>query len=258
MCLPLNVDVPMTRLPVANWVLIGLILCASVAGWCDERIADLLAGLDRPAPQWRAPDGRPGAPDSQQIAIANARQFGRARFRPSWWQYPIIAVTCTFLHADLLHLAGNVVFLWVFGNALNYKLGHARFVALYLAGGMLGSFAVYTTLPGLPCIGASGAIMTVVGGFLVFFPRNNVSVVVPLWVPMWLESFEVSSWVMILLYVGLDLLMLWLDPESHVGYIAHLVGFFLGFVYGLLLAVSGKLESTPYEQNLLEVLQRRE
>ena len=83
--------------------------------------------------------------------------------------------SCMFLHADTVHLLGNMVFLWVFGSAVNDKLGHAGYAAFYLAGGVIAGVG-YVLLSGVaPALGASGAIAAVTGAFLVLFPRVRVT-----------------------------------------------------------------------------------
>jgi len=98
--------------------------------------------------------------------------------------------TCMFLHGNFLHLAGNMVFLWVFGNAINDRFGHAGYLAFYLAGGVLAGIG-YVLLGGqAPVLGASGAISAVAGAYLVLLPRSRVTVLLLLYV---FVPFEVSS-----------------------------------------------------------------
>jgi len=99
--------------------------------------------------------------------------------------------TSMFLHAGLIHLLGNMVFLWVFGNAINDRLGHIGYLAFYLGGGVLAGVG-YVLLAGTaPVLGASGAISAVTGAYLVLLPRTHVTVMALLlyiFVP-----FEISS-----------------------------------------------------------------
>lgn len=85
-------------------------------------------------------------------------------------------LTAMFLHADVLHLAGNALFLWVFGNNLEDRLGRGWYGVLYLLGGVLATLAYVATAPQstTPLLGASGAIAAVMGAYLVFQPRARI------------------------------------------------------------------------------------
>ena len=82
-----------------------------------------------------------------------------------------------FLHGGLLHVAGNMLYLWIFGNSLESALGHGRFLAFYLLSGLLAALAQTAFQPdaSLPMIGASGAVAGVLGGYSVLFPRATIS-----------------------------------------------------------------------------------
>lgn len=234
MLIPLYVDVPMNRLPIANWVLMAVITGVSIVGWMSQDVFLFLAGY-----VW---------PGGGLMVLLAQPVFDLG------WMLPIVAVTTTFLHGDLIHLGANLLFLWIFGNAVNYKLGHLGFLGVYFGGALVASLAQYIAVPGVGGIGASGAVMCVMGVFLVFFPRNDVKVIlVPPLTVLWPEPIYVSSWVPMLLWIGLNALFLWLGDED-VGYVAHLTGFALGFVVGLLLALKGIVEPTRYEETLLQAL----
>ena len=99
-------------------------------------------------------------------------------------------VSSVFLHADWMHLIGNMVFLWVFGNAINDRFGNVGYLAFYLAGGVLACVG-YLVLGGTaPVLGASGAISAVTGAYLVLFPRARVTLLFWFYLIM---TFEVSS-----------------------------------------------------------------
>ena len=88
----------------------------------------------------------------------------------------ITPFTAMFMHGGLVHLAGNMLFLWVFGNNIEDALGRGRFVAFYLIGGLAALALQVAVDPGsrVPTIGASGAIAAVLGGYLVLYPRARV------------------------------------------------------------------------------------
>jgi membrane associated rhomboid family serine protease len=148
--------------------------------------------------------------------------------------------SCIFLHASWAHLLGNMVFLWVFGNAINDKLGHAGYLAFYLAGGILAGVG-YLLLAGTsPVLGASGAIAAVTGAYLVLLPRTNITLLVLLF--YFLLPLQVSSLYFIAIQFAFDSIMtLWgsVGPGSGgVAYAAHATGYVFGIaVAAMLLAV---------------------
>src|SRR6266581_6714149 len=88
----------------------------------------------------------------------------------------VTVLTSMFLHASLMHLAGNMLYLWIFGNNVEDVMGHARFLLFYLLCGLTGSFVQIAAAPlsRVPMIGASGAIAGVLGAYLVLFPTARV------------------------------------------------------------------------------------
>jgi membrane associated rhomboid family serine protease len=97
---------------------------------------------------------------------------------PPW----LSVLTSMFLHGDWLHIIGNMLYLWIFGNNIEDAMGHARFVVFYVLCGTAGALAQSAMDTGstLPMIGASGAIAGVLGAYAVLFPRAHVLVLVPL------------------------------------------------------------------------------
>jgi membrane associated rhomboid family serine protease len=97
---------------------------------------------------------------------------------PPW----ITMFTSMFMHGGLMHLAGNMLYLWIFGNNVEDAMGHLRFVAFYLLCGIAAVMAQALPNPGseVPMIGASGAISGVLGAYLLLFPHARVLVVIPL------------------------------------------------------------------------------
>jgi membrane associated rhomboid family serine protease len=138
--------------------------------------------------------------------------------------------TSQFLHGGWLHLAGNMLFLWVFGNNIEDRLGRLRFLPFYLLCGALAGLAQVATDPSgdIPLIGASGAISGVLGAYLVLYPRVLVWTVVP---PFFFLPFRVPAWMWLGIYFALQ--FLYLGDESTVGgggvaYFAHIGGFAAG------------------------------
>ncbi len=128
-----------------------------------------------------------GAPDTDRFILAFATipydvTHAVVLPAPSPPFAPLTIVTSMFLHGSWLHLAFNMLFLFVFGPAVEYVCGHVRFLAYYLLCGIAGGIAQVAIGPGshVPALGASGAIAGVLGGYLVNFPFARVNTIVPI------------------------------------------------------------------------------
>ncbi|MFP3938602.1 MAG: rhomboid family intramembrane serine protease [Phycisphaerae bacterium] len=157
----------------------------------------------------------------------------------------------TFLHANFMHLLGNMVFLWVFGNALNDRLGHAGYLAFYLAGGVLSNVG-YVLLVGasmVPLLGASGAISGVTGAYLVLFPKVRVTLLA--WIFYFITFFEISSLYFLLFQFGWNLLMTLGRLAGPVGggvaYAAHSAGYLYGIAIAACLLAIRALPREPFD-----------
>ncbi|MDD8022489.1 MAG: rhomboid family intramembrane serine protease, partial [Paracoccaceae bacterium] len=139
-----------------------------------------------------------------------------------------------FLHAGFLHLAGNMLFLWVFGDNLEDQLGHLGFALFYLMAGLAAAAAQIAVDPAstVPMVGASGAIAGVMGGYMLLFPRARVDVLLIFIV--FFKVFPIPAWVVLGVWFAFQLLN---GTAASVGdgvaYWAHIGG----FVAGLLLMV---------------------
>jgi membrane associated rhomboid family serine protease len=150
--------------------------------------------------------------------------------QPSTWITPFTAM---FMHGGLLHLGGNMLFLWIFGNNIEDSMGPVRFVAFYILGG-LAAFGVQTLVnanEAVPTLGASGAIAAVLGAYLLLYPRAKVLTVI--FIIFFFTLVEIPA----LFVLGFwFLLQLWDATNSQPGgggvaYFAHIGG----FAFGLLL-----------------------
>lgn len=134
-----------------------------------------------------------------------------------------------FLHAGLMHLAGNMLFLWIYGDNVEQRLGRDRYVLAYFGTGIVASLAHWMMAPGspIPTIGASGAISGVLGFYFVFFPRNHVRLL--LLFPF-MQLILVPARLVLGLYVIADniLPLLVSAGEGGIAYGAHIGGFFAG------------------------------
>ncbi|MFQ5457642.1 MAG: rhomboid family intramembrane serine protease, partial [Myxococcota bacterium] len=147
---------------------------------------------------------------------------------------PLITVfTSMFLHGNLLHLAGNMLFLWVFGDNVEDALGHLRFILFYLVTGIAGALTqVYTAVdPTVPMIGASGAISGVLGGYLVLYPMARVVTLVPLL--FYFTVVRIPAFFYLIFWFGIQLLGsggVRAGAGGGIAFLAHIGGFAAGAV----------------------------
>jgi membrane associated rhomboid family serine protease len=145
----------------------------------------------------------------------------------------VTLVTCCFLHAGWIHLAGNLLFLLVFGPAVEDAIGHGWFLALFVVAGVAGALSQVAVHPDsmAPLVGASGAIAGVLGAHLVLAPRARVTTLIPVLVVFEVASlpaaFVIGAWFLMQLASGLAPVT---GAAENVAWFAHLGGFTAGFV----------------------------
>jgi membrane associated rhomboid family serine protease len=137
-----------------------------------------------------------------------------------------------FLHGSWAHLLGNMLFLWIFGNNIEDRLGKVGYVGFYLVTGVAATAAHVVTQTGsiLPVIGASGAIAGVMGAYLVLFPHARVLTLVPLFI--FIQFLYLPAY---LVLIGWFLLQFLTNPNTGVAVAAHIGGFVAGAAIMLLL-----------------------
>lgn len=143
--------------------------------------------------------------------------------------------TALFMHADWLHLVGNILFLVIFGFSAERALGGRRFLLLFLLGGAFANVVGALTLSGTnaPIVGCSGAVSAVVGAYLALFPRAYLGLVLPL--GLYFEFVRVPAWLMIGMWVLLQLLFTLAGPSfGTVVWWAHVAGFGFGITFAFL------------------------
>jgi membrane associated rhomboid family serine protease len=152
---------------------------------------------------------------------------------PDYAKSPELSVlTAMFLHGGWLHLLGNMLFLWVFGNNVEDRMGHLRFLLFYLVCGYAAAygFALTDTTSTAPLIGASGAIAGVLGAYLVLYPTARVWVLVPFLVFL---PLRLPAWIVLGLWFVLQAFYSagqGVADAGTVAYVAHVVGFVLGML----------------------------
>lgn len=147
-----------------------------------------------------------------------------------------------FLHANLLHLLGNMLFLWVFGPLVEDRFGRIGFAAFYLVGGMVAG-GVHALSSNAPVIGASGAISAVTGAFLVLFPLTHIRILLFF---ILIGVFSIPAWWFIAFAVAKDLLFEAWGGEQ-IAYAAHLGGYAYGALISLVLLWRHVLPREPYD-----------
>ncbi len=148
-------------------------------------------------------------------------------------QNPVTVITHMFLHGGWMHLAGNMLFLWIFGDNMEDEMGHLRFLLFYLGCGLAAAALQIAADPGsaAPMVGASGAIAGVLGGYLLLFPRARIDVLFIF--VIFFRVFSISAWIVLGVWFGLQLLNSASGAEDGVAYLAHVGGFVAGVVLTL-------------------------
>ncbi len=167
----------------------------------------------------RIVDGRVDADDpSTGVCVAKNQEQAR----------PVSLVSHQFLHGDLLHLLGNMLFLWVFGNNIEDRLGRVRFLPFYLLCGILAAIGQIVTDVGSTAmmIGASGAISGLLGAYMLLFPRARILTLVVVF------PLRIPAWLVLGLYMAFQFLYVSgaSEAEGGVAFWAHIVGFFAGLL----------------------------
>jgi membrane associated rhomboid family serine protease len=158
-----------------------------------------------------------------------------AEWRLLWHDGRLLTLlTALFIHANLLHLVGNGVFLLIFGVPAERRVGAWRLLVLFLLGGALANFVASLLVgTGRVIVGASGGISALIGAYLVLFPRARLGIVVPL--GLWLEFVRAPAALLIGLWAALQLVFTFVGPAfGAVAWWAHLTGFGVGIVLALL------------------------
>lgn len=152
--------------------------------------------------------------------------------RLSALENPFALASSMFLHGGFWHLAGNMLFLWIFGDNLEDTLGRVGFVLFYLGCGLVAALAQFAVDPlsNVPVVGASGAIAGVMGGYFLLFPKAKIDIL--LFFIVFFRIISVPAWISLALWFGLQLIQGLGTPSTGggVAYWAHAGGFIAGFV----------------------------
>lgn len=182
-----------------------------------------------------------------RFGLVPAVLTGEARLAPGVRAAPapLTLLTSMFLHGGVLHLVGNLLYLWVFGNNVEDRLGHLRYLLFYLAAGLAAAALQVALEPGsrLPMVGASGAVSGVLGAYVVLWPHARVLIFLP-FLPFFLPRIR-AGW-LLGFWFAMQLLGALAGPSEvgGVAFWAHVGGFLVGLAVGL--ALRGRRPAGPW------------
>ncbi|MBN2020070.1 MAG: rhomboid family intramembrane serine protease [Sedimentisphaerales bacterium] len=293
MIIPWRVDVPQERLPFVNWLIIAGAIAAfagqtfsvavrslqlgdKISEYADRPVEDVVKDFKVPEKRLKEIEGEAEKTVKrfeytlpQGIKAGESRDaivkrlileeffvWGKVKsFVLHGWSIKGL-FGHAWLHGGIIHLLGNLLFLWIFGNAVCAKIGNVLFLPVYVLLGLIAGVA-HLVFTGGDAIGASGAINGIVGMFLVFFPQNEITCYFILFIPLFLrpiiKELCVSSGWMILLWFGFDIWGL-MRGGGQIAYFAHIGGFVGGFVLAVLMLKFGFVTMERYEKSLLQLI----
>ncbi|MEA2333417.1 MAG: hypothetical protein QOH58_3555 [Thermoleophilaceae bacterium] len=234
---PLKDDIPTRRFPVLTVSII--VICCAVYFFFEQGFWDLGATGDERVLEFGAipyeithPGDECGAAAGQVVCEGQAGVQGTAPDQAPWW---VTIFTSMFMHGSLLHLGGNMLFLWIFGNNIEDSMSAFRFAAFYLLGGLvaLGAQVLADPNAAVPTVGASGAIAAVLGGYALLYPRARVITLI--FIVIFFTVIELPAllvlglWILMQLALGTsELAQPLAGGGGGVAYFAHIGGFVFG------------------------------
>ena len=240
--LPLRDDNPTAR---TAWVTILLIVVNVGVYFLLQPAADDLPGSQEFAYEYAAipcevTTGEPLTLDEitgVEACDADSPEDGYFDDKYVW----LAVVFSMFFHGGLLHLGGNMLFLWIFGNNIEDRMGPLRYLAFYLASGVVATFAHIALQPSdtVPLVGASGAVAGVMGAYLVWFPSAPI---MTLFIFFFILFRRVQAkWLLGFWFVS----QFFINPNEGIAWAAHVGGFVFGALAGLLLRSGHLLRRAP-------------
>jgi membrane associated rhomboid family serine protease len=154
--------------------------------------------------------------------------------------------TSMFMHAGWVHLLGNMLYLWIFGDNVEDRLGHGMFLIFYLMCGLAATFAqtAVNMTSSVPNLGASGAIAGALGAYIVMFPNQRVRVLVGSYITTMSALVVIGFWIILQLFSSFAAITDSSQTGGGVAYMAHVGGFFAGLV--LVYVLGGTRRALPY------------
>jgi membrane associated rhomboid family serine protease len=174
--------------------------------------------------------------------------FIPARFSAAPASAAITILTSMFMHGGWMHLFGNMLFLWIFGDNVEDRFGHVQFLFFYLLVGLAATLAQFAFAPHstLPNVGASGAIAGVLGAYILMFPQSRVNVLLGRQIVAMPAIIVLGMWIALQLFSGMGSIAHTNETADAggVAYMAHIGGFFAGFLLTFLFRDAMRPQST--------------
>jgi membrane associated rhomboid family serine protease len=179
-------------------------------------------------------------------AFINQWSFVPARFLANPFTQFITIFSAMFMHASWLHLGGNMLYLWIFGDNVEDNFGAVKFLVFYLLCGLGATFLqlVFSLNSSIPNLGASGAIAGVLGAYLIMFPGRPVRVLVGSFITQMSALVVIGFWFVLQLFSGVGAVAAAASDSGGVAYMAHVGGFAAGFVLSFVFRDSSRLQLT--------------
>lgn len=158
--------------------------------------------------------------------------FTPAYFTQNPGGFFITVFTAMFMHGGWMHLLSNMLYLIIFGDNVEDRFGHVKFLIFYLVCGVIATFVQYFAAPyiEIPNLGASGAIAGVLGAYIILFPARRVRVLVAFWVVRMPAVIVIGVWIALQLLSSMGSVATLTGSTGGVAYMAHIGGFFAGLV----------------------------
>jgi len=158
--------------------------------------------------------------------------FIPARFSEHPETNAVTIFSAMFMHGGWLHLFGNMLFLWIFGDNVEDRFGHVKFLIFYLLAGIAATFSQYAASPesGVPNVGASGAIAGVLGAYINMFPQSRVNVLLGRQIVAMPAFVVLGLWIALQLVSGVGTIASTDESSGGVAYMAHIGGFVSGLL----------------------------
>ncbi len=145
---------------------------------------------------------------------------------------PLTVITSMFMHGGFVHIIGNMLYLWIFGNNIEDRLGHIRFIVFYLTSGAVAAYAQALSAPSstVPMVGASGAIASILGAYLLLYPHAKVHTLI--FFGFFIDIIAIPAVIVIGFWGLIQVLngLLSAGREAGVAWFAHIGGFFFGLL----------------------------
>jgi membrane associated rhomboid family serine protease len=153
----------------------------------------------------------------------------------------------SFLHADIFHLIGNMILLWVFGNTICSKIGAGYYLVLFVGFGIISAIG-HNIFDGTPAVGASGAIYGILGFYFSLYPTNKISCF--WWIFIRAGTVEISAYLLVGFWVLQDIFGV-IGGDSNIAHTAHLAGFLAGLALGFWLIRNGRIAMNDFDLKTL-------